>query len=267
MKVGIIYTAYNMQDYLQQSLDAFLTAREKKLANCEFFISAVSLPFAEYKDQIKSPDSTSGLLGLYYVQNQIDSLITEPEYIPEAQARTLAAQKCLDAGCDYLWIADGDEFITIEQIENIIRFITLDKFVTWFRLSLKNYVFNDKTYIEEPFTPPRIWRVQSNGFKFTRFNFDNDAIYNGTVVAFGKFLNKDVSDKELPSKTIPAQVAWIRHLTWMNDEKSKLKIEYQNKHFGGICSYAWDEVQNSLIFNVDYYKKYNKPLPNLIREN
>ena len=54
---------------------------------------------------------------------------------------------------------------------------------------------------------------------------------------------------------------WVPHYAWLNDERSKSKVEYQEKHFGH-CSYKWGP--NGLEFNEEYFKKVDKEKPCII---
>ncbi len=50
----------------------------------------------------------------------------------------------------------------------------------------------------------------------------------------------------------------------MNDDRSRLKCLYQQKHFNGVCSYRWNDIENIVEFNPDFYK--GKSFPKLITE-
>ena len=68
-----------------------------------------------------------------------------------------------------------------------------------------------------------------------------------------------------PCGIIGQNVAWIRHYTWLNNERSKKKVEYQ-KARGWTCSYEWDYNENKLKFNAEYYKKEKLPFPHVFIE-
>jgi hypothetical protein len=123
MKIGIIFTGYNMEEYIEKSISPWILAREQRLKNHQFFISAVSVPFLEYKELSNVEDNTIPFLREKHLNNQIDYLITEPKYIKEHLARNLALEPLLKQDVDIIWIADADEIPTIEQISNIISYI------------------------------------------------------------------------------------------------------------------------------------------------
>jgi hypothetical protein len=259
-KFGILFCGYNMEEYIHQSLAPWVEAKNSNLLGYEFIISAVCLPFKEYKDQDIKVDDTLDILIAYRDFNHIQYLFSEPKYCSEADARNLALKPLLDQGCDMIILWDADEIATLENIENILKYVELEKFISWFRFSYKNYVFDDKTYLAAPFTPPRLFRVNTNGYKLINFHWDNDITYQ----------SEDCSIKEyqhsLPSKTIPAKTAFIKHLSWISNEKSKQKVNYQMAHFNGVCSFAWDDKENKLVWNKEYFAKTGQPIPEVIRE-
>jgi hypothetical protein len=121
---------------------------------------------------------------------------------------------------------------------------------------LANYIFDDKTRLAEPFTPSRIHRIKAGIYEARGFSADNDVIYSTT----GDSSPGDTHQDRLPSMTIPESVASIKHLTWQRGERSRLKISYQTKRWGNVCSFSWDDAQGGLIFNPAL------PRPKVIRE-
>ncbi len=54
-KYGIIYCGFNTEDYILKSIEPFLN-REN------YFVSAVSVPFKEYKDIAELEDNSTNIL-------------------------------------------------------------------------------------------------------------------------------------------------------------------------------------------------------------
>ncbi len=240
-RIGIIYCAYNTGQYVWGSLTPWMQARTMKLNNHDFVIAAVSLPFAGFPSE--QEDNTIPQLREWLALGQIDTLITEPKNVPETVARSMALRYLKDQGCDLFWQADSDEFPEIDDIQNIIRFVGANPFAAAFRLSLKNYVFDDKTYLVEPFTPMRIHRLSWRSFRAEGFWADNNVFYRGGTEGY------DPRDTELPIMTVPLSIAWLRHLTWQSDLRSKKKIEYQLRGRNWpSCQFSWDDTKG-LIFN------------------
>ena len=253
MKIGVIFTAFNTEEYIAESLKGLIDARQNKLDGHEFFMVAVSLPFKDFP--IENRDNTQEILKNYYNAKLIDELIIEPEFIKETEARTLALKKLIDNNCTFSWQIDSDEFYSIDHISKIIKFLEFNKLCAWFKVSYKNFVFDTNTYLIEPFIPARIHRLKFHdaNIKIIADSFydDNNILYkenDGNVLFW---------DSGMPNMTIPKNYVWIPHYCWLSNERSKKKIDYQMKRWGR-CSYKWE---NGLIFNREYYKSINQPLP------
>jgi hypothetical protein len=230
--------------------------------NYEYLICAVSVPFLEYKgDEFK--DGTQDILRNYYNEHKIDNLITEPEYTPEWIARDQAAQYLISQGVEIIILVDSDEIWKEEQIQQVLGKVCLDKFTSWFSVQYRNYVFTKDTYLEEFFTPPRIFRVRTNGYTIQNCVYDNDFNYGTECFEFNKNCKKVVSYKELPTKLIRGLI--IDHFSWLSCENSRRKVEYQTKRWGKDgCSYAW--LNGRLIFNEEFYKKNNLNYPKILKK-
>jgi hypothetical protein len=264
-KIGVIFTSFNHAEYLHDALTPWIQARAEKLNGHEFVIAAVSVPFKEYQDMEVIHDNTTELLREYYNTFQIDHLIDSPKFITEADARDRALQFLLREGVDMVWLHDGDEVVDTQQLSNILDYVTLNKWISWFSISYKNYVFTEDQYLEQPFCPPRIFRTQTNGYKIKECVYDNDFSYEGQRVGLGTLETKVLNYRELPTKVIPPHIANPAHYSWLNTEKVRLKIKYQKKRWGEIgCSYAWGK--DGLEFNEVYYKKHGLALPRVIKE-
>lgn len=259
-KIGILYCGYNTEEYVDQSIQPWINARADKLMGCEFVICAVSVPFLEYKDD-NFRDGTTEALNDYYKNFKIDHLITEPQYVLEHIARDNALQYLLSQGIDSLILVDADEIWEESQIKEILGKVCLDKFTSWFSVQYRNFVFDKQTHLVDYFTPPRIFRVETNGYKLLRFNWDNDTVYGTDCFEFNKNCRKEVPHRELPHKLIRGTA--INHYSWIG-ETAKRKIFYQQAHFQGVCSYKWDDI-NGLSFNEDYYKKLGQKVPEVVK--
>lgn len=241
MRVGVIYSAYNAREYVERSLAPWvhLKYRYGKMSMpvghpknpYSFTICAVNVRFAGFETETE--DGTRELLRAYAARGDIH-LIDAPDNVPEATARGMALSY-LKGQVDVVWQVDADEFYTEADIHAILAYVRANPYAEWFRLSLKNYVFDEVTYLTEPFTPPRIHRVNVRGYRAHSFSGDNDIQYGGTIT-------RDIVPQErFASVTVPESVAWIRHLTWQDNDRSRAKIEYQlNGRGWPQCSFAWD---------------------------
>lgn len=257
MTIGVLYCGFGNIEYVQQSMPVWLQTRDQKIGGHQWVISAVSVPFKEYKDTSFANDECATE---YLKTLPLDYLVTEPKFVSEAEARNKALFYLLEQGCDWVWLADSDEMITLDNIINLALFIERDTLTTWFSFSYKNYVFNENTYLEDPFCPPRAFKVNSGSYILTAFYHDNEVYYTD--------INRGTKDfKMLGSRNIPKNTCFIKHLTWLSDERSRLKTEYQSLRWKSEnCSYRWNYQENKLEFNPEYFQKFNKTLPKVLTD-
>jgi hypothetical protein len=255
LKIGILGCGFNCEEHIHEVLSPWIEL--KKEYPEVFHFSFVHRQFTEYVkinglQEAKNPD--------WYPQYAPHlEFFSTGDPVSEAEARNVALMPLLDKQCDLIWLLDlQDEFYTREEILKIIQFVQDNPLVAWFKGSLKNYVFSDSCFLKEPFNPARIYRTKYNNYKLHGFRFDNEMVYHGTIT-------RDIKDHlVMPHLTIPQHIGWVRHLTWLNDEKSKKKAEYQRVRWGdSMCSYRWNHEENKLEFNPLYFKKFGKPLPEL----
>lgn len=244
MKLGIIYVGFNNFKYAKESILPWIALRY--MYPDVFYISAVSVPFSEYKNEDIKYDQTTTFLKLLESAGFIDSCFDEPKYIKENEARNLGLFDLLKRGVDYIMLVDSDELYTLKEIESILNFIKNND-ADAYKINLKNYIFDGKSYLDE-FCPPRIFKTKING-GLNSFYWDNEVIYNNHK-----------TDKNINFITIPKEIAFVKHMTWLH-ENGKEKVKYHNKHFGG-CSYIWNEEKQELSIDFEYYDKmgYKRPI-------
>jgi len=262
MKIGIIAQGRNCADVLDAVLAPWIEAMKKH----DIYICLTSATFKEMEQLGEPPHNTDGTEKSFkaYEAKYPDnfSISNFTYYATEAQSRGYAAKILMTQKVDLIWLLDlSDEYYTAKQIDDIISFVKSEPFTVWFRLSLKNYVFDTKTYLEKAFTPPRIWRTNIGGYKIDDCIYDNDFTY---INAGGA----QISDKSLSNYIIPKSVAWIKHYSWLSDARGKQKCAYQNLHFshGAGCSYRWNNEENKLEWNPAYFKKVGEVIPNTLKD-
>lgn len=254
--IGIIFCGYNQEQWVARSLAPWLALKDTH----GFAIAACSLPFAEYKDFNQKKDGTQDYLLYLEGQGKIDKVFTSPEYIKETEARQLCLDYLCQKGAKVIWMVDADELYTQEQISTIIDIINKDKFIVWYKLNFKNYFKDIHTFFDEPFCPPRIFKCKVGQYDILKFIDDNHICYMDT-------LGELIHPSRLPTFTISKNHVWIDHPSWLDNESSKLKVQYHAKHFSdGLCSYSWDD-NKGLYFNPDYYTKRNISYPILLQDN
>jgi hypothetical protein len=238
MKIGIIYCGYNAEDYLPGSLSPWIKARKSQLGGHDWIICAVAVPFENFV--ATTPDHTIAILRIRLALAEIDHLITSAAPLKETVARTQALQWLAGQKVDVYWMVDSDEFYTTDEIERIATFVTERPLVAWYRLCLRNYVFDERTYLVEPFTPPRIYRAEYAFRNAVEFYDDNNIAYNTVDGAL-------VRDNLFPSATVPKAVGWIAHKSWLNNSRSRDKVRYQEAR-SWRCTFAWDESRGGLVW-------------------
>lgn len=255
LSIGVIYCGFGTKDLVVRSLEPWVNLRAQYMGQFDrraaVHICAVSVRFAGFEGE---DDGTCDVLRGYKARGDIDHLMDGPQNVPEATARGLALQYLRDK-VDLVWLADSDEFYTEDEISRVIRHVEENPWIVWWRLSLKNYVIDGKTHLVEPFTPPRLFRVNASGYRVHSFSGDNDIQYGGVIT-------RDILPQErFASATVPKETAWVRHESWMSNERGKRKQAYQAKRWGAnVCSFAWDDTHGGLIFNPAL------PAPKIVRE-
>lgn len=250
--ISLHFSAYQAAEYLDKFLEPWLQYKEK---HGDLKISVGHVCFKEFQEMgfpVESPDGTHYLLEEKHKKGEIDyySFIDKP--LTEAEARTEILKPLLTDNVEMVWISAPDEIISLSEIEKAIEYTKRDKFIQWFRLEYKNLFQTNNQYIRG-FNPPRIF-FNDRGYKISHFRCDDEIIYlkNGIPVDY----------LQLPNKQIPFSICSPLHYTWLNDQRSKDKINYQNRHFGS-CSYAWDSVNDKVIFNLEHYKKTGATPPEI----
>lgn len=250
-KYGIIYTAFGTQEYVYDSLFPWMVLRNANLPGCQISICALNVKFAGFDGE---DDETNRLLKTCLRTKSIDQLIDGPHNIPETVARGMAMRYLIESGADTIIQWDSDEFSSTSDLTQMLDFIHAQSFVPWFRFSYKNFVFDKQTYLAEPFTPPRVHRVNYGNLAAHSFCGDNDIQYEDIAT------KTMIHPLQLPHLTIPWNVFAPKHYTWLNDKRSYLKQAYQWKRWNH-CSFCWDDSKGGLIFNP------NLPIPKVLKEN
>lgn len=252
---GIIFVGYNCADLIQRSLTPWVEAKRGGLGGHTYLIAAVSVPFLGF-EQPPEPDSTHSYLHQSRLREDIDHVIMNHVPVRETEARGAALKWLVEQRADYLWQVDSDEIYTQDNIARIANTVLANPFMAWWRLSFRNIVFTEFQWLAECFTPPRLHKVLLNRFRATEFWDDNNILY--CAVDDGEILR----DIDWAAFTIPANIAAPAHYSWLNNDRSRRKIDYQNSR-GWSCGYRWD-INRGLCFNEEYYIRRGLPLPEVI---
>jgi len=251
MNIGVIYCGYNTIEYVKDSISPWLELKNKYNIN----ISVISAPFEEFPIEGIEEDGTTEYLKKLYDDKKIDYFFNEPKFKKEHILRSVALEPLLkNHTIDFLWLVDSDEIYSIEDIENTIKFLKEHNTVPSYELYFKNYFHDKNTFYSVKFV--RIFNNQING-GIKNFAWDCEIYYNNGLYC-----------KTLNVKEIPEELTFIKHYSWLSNFRSRLKIEYHQKHFGA-CSFLWDYDQNRIEINYSYYNMtgYSKPILQKDNEN
>ena len=147
-KIGIIFCAYGNPSYVTPCLEAWAKLKEKY----NISIAAVHGQFKEYHENDILDVDTETVDELYrfgekkvidylYIQNDYNEDSDKWIYQTEAEIRDKGLQYLLKDKCDIVWLLDLDEFYTVEQIENIIKYVQDNPFYMWFSSTFLKTIF------------------------------------------------------------------------------------------------------------------------------
>ena len=244
------------------SLTPWIEARREHLGGHEFKICAVSVPFEGFDHGNEPEDSTRAILRVAVQYNEIDHAIVRDKPMRETEARTLALQWLMRNDVDIVWQVDSDEEYTNTAIFSLASYVETTGYYAWYRINFLNLVFTEKLALKDRFTPPRIHRTAWVDLRAGWFYEDNNIDYK--TMDPGRL----IKDVQLASVTIPEPYGLIAHHTWLNNERSRKKVQYQQLRWGppngAGCSFAWNEARGGLTWNEEYFKLTGQPLPEII---
>lgn len=267
MKIGVIAVGRDCADVM----DAVLAPWIEAMARHDIRMCLLSATFKGMEGILPpAPDAATVDRMMDYHRRYMGHInaVAFDGYMTEAEVRDAGRRMLMSKNVDLIILLDlSDEYYTARDIDRILSFVDRNPFVASFKGSFKNYVFDDKTYLVEPFQPARIWRTVYGDRVLTRVVYDNDCEYARPDGAAA------VRDTALPQLTIPPAIAWVKHLTWPSNERGHSKQRYQEARWsfkegrGNGCSYAWDDAKGRLVFNPEWYARNRLPLPEVARDD
>lgn len=249
LKIGIIFTAYNVAPYLEKCLAPWFNLKNQ--INLKFAIN--SGMFSDYKK-----------LGFTNKNAQTLEIINKYEFdysmFPNENSFLLdeddSRNYCLNylqnhEKCDLIWFVDGDEIYREDEILNAIKFIEKTSDIDVYSVMFKNFTFNNMLHAD--FERINIYRTD-RGKGLDRIYFDSHVIYNDGA-----------NYKEKSTCCIPKELLFIDHYSWLTDDTRTLeKIEYQKIRYEGNnlddkCAYI---IKNhDLFFSKKFYDNRNESYP------
>lgn len=250
MKIGVIFTAYNCENYLQDCLNPWLELREE----LGLILTANSGMFKPYKDFGFEEKNEKTLEIL--VKSKLDFLVTTSgnNLLDEDSSRNFCLDYLKKHKVDIVWVVDADEIYEQRDIKSIIEFIKQNQDTDAYKVQFRNYTF-EYPYFTKGFSRETIYWTDRKG-GVSHFHFDVFMEYND-----GETIND--TKNFIP---IPKHWAYIEHYSWLNsDSRSHEKIVYQNQRFygneGERCAFISDGKR--MKFNDKFWIAREIELPNL----
>jgi hypothetical protein len=247
MRIGVIFAIYNCEEYVESCLSPWFKMKEK----FDIITTVTSGRFNDYA-HLGIPNKNKGTLKKLVNWNLDFMSITNGEnLLTEDNSRNLCLNFLKPYECDLIWLVDGDEIYTVEQIESIIKYIESTPEIEGYSICLKNYTIIYPLF--EPWYRPSIYRNRIYG-GIGRFYFDSLFVY----------LDEIHGIKDIEVVKIPKNIAFIEHFTWLsNNSSTKDKILYQNERYlgnpGCRCVFEIDEI--GLKYSEFFHKCRNIQIP------
>jgi hypothetical protein len=258
MKIGVLFTVYNCEKYLEKCLSPWFELKNRY----NFIFATNSGMFSDYLT-LGIPYRNKETLEILK-EYDLDFLITTKgnNLLGEDESRNMCLEFLNGRGCDLIWVLDGDEVYTKNQIINIMEFIHKNPTFDHYSVNFKNLTIKEHLFLDYPHE--RIfWTNRYGGIK--HFYFDNRFQYNDGTDFFSAL-----------GVEIPKSVAYIKHNSWLSDDiRTKDKIIYQKFRYCGPngdlpiecrCTYEWDTINDRLKFSESFHSCNGVEIPILKEE-
>lgn len=258
MTLGILYTCYSMdKEMIEKSLNPWIKYNIDNKEGHKVIISCCSCSFIRFP--LQNNLETLQVLQEYKDRGLINSIFSSGEPISECEARNMPLKRLLELKVELISLWDSDEEITNEEIERLFNFLEKEKNSDnfWYRVNYRNLTFSQDQYTTG-FDPARIFWANKQ-LLYLRECFDDNYLYYSD--GWGA-----IDCRKLKNINIPQDVLYPKHWSWLNNNRSKLKCLYQWSRWKN-CSFKWNDLENKLEFNLDYYKQYSKEIPILYNIN
>lgn len=252
MKIGLHIAAYQCADLIEKCLAPWLEYKFNNPGSLDISVGHVC--FKENYEMgfpLNSQDSTEQIFN-HLLQSNLIKYQTIKDPATEIEARNIILNPIRH--CDYIWLTAPDEIYTLNEITKVVKYIENEPFVQTFKIEFKNLVFDDKHYVKG-FCPTRIF--QNISFKINTFIADDEVCFLNAGSSLGHW-------RLFSNKQIPTNICNPMHYTWINNERSKQKVQYQEKRWsppnGFGCSFKIDKDGN-LAWNEEYFKRTGQDIP------
>jgi hypothetical protein len=261
MKIGVILAAYNCHEFIDECLEPWLRIKELD-DDIEIIIAATSGRFSLYRD-LGIPEKNSETISKLHTKG-LDFMVSTSgdNLLEEDRSRDICLEYLKPHNCDIIWLLDGDEIYSEQQIRGIIDFMERRPDKEGFSIWLKNYAIKYPYFIP-PWSRPTIYRNRIYG-GIGRFYFDS----------FFEFQDGIHGIRDIEIEQIPKNVAFIDHYSWTDREATRDKIKYQNSRYahnttypggivpeGGRCQYECDE--DGIFFSKVFHQMRGIEIPSI----
>lgn len=257
MRIGVIFAAYNCEEFVDRCLDPWFKLRESH----DFVLTVTSGRFSDYQ-KLEIPNKNKETLKkLVSWDFDYFSITGGDKLLDEDTSRNRCLEYLKAYNCDLIWLVDLDEFYTCDQILSTIDHVNSNPDINIFWINFKNYTIDFPLFL--PWSRPTLYRNNIRG-GIRNFYFDSYFTYSDGL---------DIGEEK--KSTIPKEVAFVDHLTWISRDAVRDKIRYQNLRYCGPsgnfpeearCSFKWNQDLDRLEFNDSFYQFYKTQIP-VLRES
>ena len=259
MRIGVIFAIYNCEEFVDRCIDPWIEVRETR----DIILTCISGRFSTYRD-LGIPENNKGTISKLSTKG-IDFLISTSgdKLLEEDMSRDFCLNYLKPHKCDIIWLVDGDELYTKEQILGIIDYVNSHPDDEGFEIYFKNYTIDYPYFIN--WWRPTLYRNRLYG-GIDRFYFDS----------YFNFADGLHTTRDITCKKIPKNVAFIEHHAWVNRPATHDKIKYQKARYADYYDENWNKfthdinarcqyesLEGKIIFNKDYAEKRNVDIPSL----
>lgn len=252
LKVGITFIGYECMELMPKALEPWINIRKNGGID-EIESLTISLSHGCFEETAKlgfpihSTDKSHEWMKLQYSKGNVDNVIIYESPMKEYDMWS-GNYNFFKEKVDFMVMLNHDEMWTIEEIQALFKYIYFNPLVDYYKVNFKNYCINENTWVSD-FIVPRMWWTKKNEGLYRFYQDELVEYHNGK------------RDFQCSNSIIPG--IFPKHLSWVGSkEYLKRKLAFQLLRFK-TCSYAWDEVNDCLKLNEDFYTKFNIPKPTL----
>lgn len=244
MKIAVLGCFYGCADLLPKALEPWIILKNQ---GYPLVLGAINAQFKEYAELgfPNDDDATRSVLEKNRAHFDVLHIASEP--LTEKDVRNTLLKGLLSHGADAVWLLDGDEMYTVEQIKDIIEYVEKTPQFDYYHIPFKNYMLNGMQW-DDNFTPPRIFRTDRHG-GIKEFFWDNDIGFTDGTEA-----------RDTTPGMIPRRVAYVVHRTWDRADGMEKKILYQKRRFGS-CPFSYNASTREASFDADYFAQAAQKVP------